>query len=252
MSTKALLLFFAAMLIAAAVYFSGTLQSPILSVLLSVNNAWHTLTDSLSRTYEEHLDQQRTIRRLRSDLALYQTSHLISHQMATEFNALMRENNATFTYHPDVALVRTIAYADFGDMNKLWLRMKDFNASKKYGLVYNEKVAGIVTEREGRPLALFNGDPKCTYAVFVGAGKSPGIVRGLNRDTMIVEYIPTWLPVAVGDEVITSGLDTLFFHGVKVGQVLRVERTHGYQAATIRPYFQGHDPDYFHVIRQVR
>lgn len=252
MTKKGPVFLFVTLLVTTAIYFSSSLQSPILSILLAIDERWHDFTDSINYSYEEHLDQQRTIRRLRSDLALYQTSHLVYHQMATEFNALLHENNSTFEYRPEVALVRTIAYADFGDLNKLWLKMDEFNASKLYGLIYNEKTAGIVTERNKKPLALLNGDPKCSYAVFVGDIKAPGIVKGQNSATMTVQYIPTWLQVSVGDEVITSGLDNLFFTGIKVGVVTSIERSQGYQSATIRPYFLGKSPDYFHIIKSVR
>ncbi len=251
--SKKLSLFFLLMLFtAAAFFFSGKLQSPLLSVLESINNRWIDLSTTISQNISEHFKQQETIRKLRSELRLYRQSHLLSHEMATEFNALLAENNASFHFRPSVTLARAVSYANFGDMNKLWLKMDDFNRSRLYGLVYNEKAAGIVTERDGRPLALLNGDYQCTYAVYVGPNKAPGIVRGSNSDTMLVQYIPTWITVSVGDEVITSGLDRLFFNGIKVGKVLSVELAGGYQNAVIEPYYKGNAPDYFHVITKVR
>jgi rod shape-determining protein MreC len=172
--------------------------------------------------------------------------------MATEFNALLAENNASFHYAPEVALVRTLGYASFGDMNKVWLEMDDFNVSRLYGLVYNEKAAGIVTERNGRPLALLNGDYQCTYAVYIGPNKAPGIIRGGNSDTMVVQYVPTWVEISVGDEVVTSGLDQLFFSGIKVGKVRSIALSGSYQSAVVEPYYKGNAPDYFHVITKVR
>ncbi len=240
------------LLLGAAVFFSGRIQSPILSALQSVNRSWDSFTRSVTHRYEEHFDQQATIRKLRKELELYRQSHLISHEMATEFNALLAENNATFHYSPKVTLVRTLGYVHFGDMNKLWIDMPDFNASRLYGLVYNEKAAGIVTARDGRPMALLNGDYQCTYAVYVGPNKAPGIIRGSNSDRMLVQYIPTWVDISVGDEVVTSGLDRLFFSGIKVGRVLSIEIAGGYQNAVVEPYYRGNAPDYFHVITKVR
>ena len=69
---------------------------------------------------------------------------------------------------------------------------------------------------------------------------------------MLVQYIPTWVGISVGDEVVTSGLDHLFFSGIKVGKVRSIELTGGYQNAVITPYYEGNDPDYFHVITKVR
>jgi rod shape-determining protein MreC len=240
------------MLLGGATYFSSTLQSPLLGLLQSINNAWSSLTTSVGEAIDEHLRQQNTIIALRKKVAMYKQSHLVLHGVAAEFNALLAENNVTFHYDPHVELARAISYANFGDMNKLWLKMDDFNASKIYGLVYNENAAGIVTARDGRPLALLNGDRQCSYAVFVGPNKAPGIVRGRNSDTMLVQYIPTWITISVGDEVVTSGLDQLFFSGIKVGKVRSIELTGGYQNAVIEPFYKGNDPAYFHVITSMR
>jgi len=252
MSKRAASFLLLLLLLAGATYFSSTLQTPILGMLQSINNGYNALTTSIQNGIEEHFRQQKTIIALREEMEMYRQSHLILHEVATEFNALLAENNATFRYDPRVALARTISYANFGDMNKLWLEMDDFNKTRLYGLVYNEQAAGLVTERDGRPLALLNGDYQCTYAVYVGPNKAPGIVRGQNNDTMLVQYIPTWVTVSVGDEVVTSGLDQLFFSGIKVGRVRSIELTGGYQNAVIEPYYKGNDPDYFHVITKVR
>jgi len=69
---------------------------------------------------------------------------------------------------------------------------------------------------------------------------------------MLVQYIPTWIGITVGDEVVTSGLDHLFFPAIKVGTVKSIELTGGYQNAVIEPYYKGNDPDYFHVITRIR
>ena len=252
MSKSASRFLFLLLLLAGAIFFSDRLQSPLLSVLQSVNTAWTDMTEAIRHRYEEHFDQQATLRKLRGELELYRQSHLVSHAMATEFNALLKENNASYVFRPEVSLVRAESYAAFGDMNKLWLTMEDFNRSRIYGLIYNEQAAGIITQRNGKPLALLNGDYQCTYAVFVGDNKAPGIVRGRNSDTMLVQYIPTWLVVSVGDEVVTSGLDRLFFSGIKVGKVLSVEIDGSYQNALIEPYYKGNDPDYFHAVTRVR
>jgi len=252
MSKRAAAFLLLLLLLAGSVFVSTPLQSPLLSMLQSVNRGWNGLTAATDSVFNEYIEQRDTIRKLRKEEELYRQSHLLMHEMATEFNALLAENNSSFHLDPRVALVRTLSYASFADMNKLWLQMEEFNASRLYGLVYNETAAGIVTQRDDRPLALLNGDHQCTYAVFVGPNKAPGIARGRNSDTMLVQYIPTWVSVAVGDEVVTSGLDNLFFEGIKVGEVRAIELTGGYQSAVIEPYYKGNDPDYFHVIESVR
>jgi rod shape-determining protein MreC len=130
--------------------------------------------------------------------------------------------------------------------------MPPFDPSEVYGLVHKESVAGIVVLQDGRPMALLNGALKSSYAVYVGENKAPGIVHGLNSKELIVEFIPTWIDIKEGDEVLTSGLDNLFFPGLKVGRVISIEQSQGYQNAIIAPYYNPSNPSYFHVIKKIR
>lgn len=245
-----LLLFLA--LFGGALYSSTALQGPFLSLLNSVKSGYHHLVTSVEDAIDEHFLQQSTIRRLRDELEKYEESHLILHQVATELNQLFAENNSSFKARPNVSLVRTISYANFGDTNKVWLDMEDFNASKVYGLVHKELVAGIVVAKHERPLALLNGDPKSSYAVYVGKNRAPGIAHGKNAKELIVEFIPTWIEIEPGDEVVTSGLDRLFFAGLKIGRVRSVKQSEGYQNAVVEPYYDSSNPGYFHVIKSIR
>ena len=244
--------FLFAALFGAALFFSTGLQRPILAVTDSVKNSYHSLTTAIGQGYDEHFYQQKTIQELRKQLKLYEESHLILHQVATELNEMFIENNSTFKVLPHVELVRTISYAKFGDINRVWIDMPPFDPSEVYGLVHKESVAGIVVLQDGRPMALLNGALKSSYAVYVGENKAPGIVHGLNTKELIVEFIPTWIDIKEGDEVLTSGLDNLFFPGLKVGRIISIEQSQGYQNAIIEPYYNPSNPSYFHVIKKIR
>lgn len=244
-------LLFAA-IFAAALFFTSGPQSPILSLTNAVKTGYRNTITSISQNYDEHFNQQNTIIELRKQLHLYEESHLILHQVATELNALFVESNSSFEVNPNVELVRTISYVKFGDINKVWIDTPPFDPSKVYGLVHKENVAGIVVMRDNRPMALLNGALKSSYAVYVGKNKAPGIVHGLNTKELIVEFIPTWIKIKEGDEVVTSGLDYLFFPGLKVGKVISVQQSQGYQNAIIKPYYNASNPDYFHLIKSIR
>ncbi len=241
-----------ALLLSGAIYYGSFIQNPLLSFMNSIKNGYHVSVESVTNTYNEHFNQKNTIIRLRSELQKYEKNHLIMHQFATELNDLFQESNASFAPSPKVELVRALSYVRFGDINKLWLKMDDFNDSKVYGLIHKERAAGIVVSKNNRPMALLNDDYKCAYAVYVGENRAPGIVHGQNEKNMIVEFIPTWITISVGDEVITSGMDTLFFKGIKVGKVLSVQQSQGYQNAIIEPYYTTKEPGYFHVIKRIR
>ncbi|MDQ1337449.1 MAG: rod shape-determining protein MreC, partial [Campylobacterota bacterium] len=171
---------------------------------------------------------------------------------ASEINDIFVQNRSSFKTDPNVELVRTISYQKFGDQNRVWLEIDDYNSSKIYGLTYNELVAGIVVSHNGRPLGLLNSDTKSSYAVYVGDENAPGIVQGNNSKHLLVKFIPAWFLIEVGDEVVTSGLDEIFFKGLKVGTVVSVTKSQGYQTAVIEPFYKANDPNYFHMIKKVR
>ena len=101
--------------------------------------------------------------------------------------------------------------------------------------------------KNGKSLGLLQGDSKCIFSVYIGDQKNPGVIFG-NKSDMVVRYIPTWMNVKIGDEVYTSGLDNIFFEGVKVGKVTGVVKEEAYTSAIVQPYANISVPGYFHII----
>lgn len=239
-------------LIGGALYFTHLLQSPMVHLNLVIKSSYFNMLESVRDTISEHFAQRSTIIDLRQKNAYYEKEILNLHQVADEYQKLLREHNSSFQTKPNTALVRAISYVRFGDPHRIWIEMESFDPKKVYGLLYRGYTAGIVVSKENRPIALLNGDVKSSYAVNVGSSMAPGIVRGNNSRRLVVEFIPTWIPISVGDEVLTSGLDRIFMSGLKVGKVISISKASGYQSAVVEPYFYGKNPAYFHVIREVR
>jgi len=250
---KELLLFLLIFLLLflSSLYFLGSIGAPFATINRTIQMSARSLTTSISDYYHEHLDQAQTIKAQREKIVALEKNHLLTHQFASTLFNLLQEQNSTFSVNPQLALIRTISYAKFSDMNRLWIEFNDFNRSKLYGVIYHEESAGIIINKNGEPLLLLNSDPQCTYAVYVGNNRAPGIVHGNGKNLMIVEYIPTFIPIAVGDDVITSGLDHLFFEGINVGKVIKIDMAQGFQRAIIKPYNATINPTFFHVITKV-
>lgn len=235
-----------------ALYFSPFLQSPLIHLSQSIKIVYLDQIAGIQNAFTKHLNQAETITELQEKNRYYERELLTLHQVADEYANLLREANSSLKTIPSVVLVRTISYIRMGDPHKLWLEMENFNPGRVYGLLYRGYVAGIVVSNNRSPMALLNGDIKSSYAVSVGSSSAPGIVRGNNERRLIVEFIPTWVPISVGDEVVTSGLDKIFLSGLKVGKVISISKASGYQSAIIEPYFYAKNPAYFHVITRVR
>jgi len=241
-------LFLALAIVIGILKFTNWIQDPFIAGLNGVKNFYHESVEGINSSIDEHFSQQETIIKLQKENKKYKENNLLAQEFATELNAMFKEHNSDLKISPKVQLVKTLSYAKFGDINRVWLDMKDYNTSKVYGLVAEGVSAGIVTFKHGQPMALLNSDYKCSYTVYIGKKRAPGIVHGKNTKEMLVEFIPNWIKLEVGDEVFTSGLDNLFFTGLRVGKVLEITKSQGFQNALIEPYFDVTQPGYFHVI----
>ena len=194
----------------------------------------------------EHVSQKEEIARLKAENQNLQKSAVLSIAFAAKLNDILKEHKAK-EYQPNVALVRTIGYANLNDYGKVWLDFEDFNSSRIYGLLSQGYVAGIVIANDGHPQGLMVSDPKAIFAVYVGNQKMQGVTQG-NRKEILVRYISQWLQPQVGDEVVTSGLDGIFFEGIKVGVVTQVMEEESSKTVVVKPYIEPHIPSYMHVI----
>jgi len=252
MSKKYFSIFLVIALFSSAIYYTKEIQTPLLYLFNSIKTTYIDTVDNFNKTIENHFFQQKTIQKLHKKLQQCNENKLIMLQLTSELKDLYTQNNVQLATTPQVQLVRTISYEKFGNFNRLWLDIDDYNGSKIYGLIYKTFVAGIVIEKNKQPLALLNKDIKSTYSVYIGKNKAPGIAHGNNTHYIIINFIPAWYNIKKGDEVTTSGLDTLFFKGLKVGKIISVKQIQGYQSAIVQPYYMAKEPNYFYIIRKVK
>ncbi len=232
--------------------FTSTIQAPIDTLFNRLKSSYHDGVEYIQKKIDQHFFQAKSIEKLSQEVESYKQKELECIAYKNALFELEKAQNTTFFTNPKVELVRAISYEKFGDFNKIWLDVKDYNSSKIYGLIYKDMVAGIVIPKNGMPLALLNRDPKSSYAVLIGDAKAPGIAHGNNEADIIVTFIPTWYNIKKGDLVTTSGLDNIFFEGVKVGVITSLTTSQGYQKAVVKPFYQIHDLHYFYMIKKVQ
>ncbi len=177
---KELLSFFSIFiaLFVGALYYTNNIQGPLISALNYLKSNYHNSTEFIENKIDQHTFQADYIVELKEKLQKYENNHLVMQQMASEVNDLFKANNSKLKTIPKVELVRAISYEKFGDLNRVWINVQDYNASRIYGLIYNELVAGIVIPQNEKPLGLLNRDIQSSYAVYVGKKKAPGIAHG--------------------------------------------------------------------------
>ncbi len=196
----------------------------------------------------EHFSQQKEIIKLRETNIRLENSAEVLGAFAAKLNDMLKLNGIE-EYAPKVKLVRSVAYANINDYYKVWIDYKDFNSSRIYGLLDKGSSAGIVVEKDGNPMALLLGDSKSIFSVFVGADKIPGVVMG-SKKQVHVKFIPLWMNPKIGDEVVTSGLDGIFFGGVSVGVVTKIIKEELSKTVVIKPYSKISIPSYYYIIEK--
>lgn len=149
----------------------------------------------------------------------------------------------------DANLVKVLSYASFGNYTKVWLDFNSQNIDKRkiYGLIQDGVVVGIAKEFNNHLIGILNGDSECSYSVYVGENKVPGIAR-FEGNQMLIDYIPSWMSIKDGDEVVTSGLDGVFYSDIKVGMIENVRVENGHIRANLLPYINKVNLSYIWLI----
>jgi rod shape-determining protein MreC len=146
---------------------------------------------------------------------------------------------------PNLVFTYTISYASIPDFSQIYINYNK-KINKPKGLVYNNLVCGEVIKNVGNfSLAILNSNKKTRYAVYIGKNQIPGIFYGKIN---LVKYIPKFKEINVGDEVITSGLDGIFYKGAKVGIITEVVEKKLYKEAKVKLFYNDLHPEFFYVI----
>lgn len=245
---KIKILFFIGAFVLISLKYGDSVRGLFLKVANSTISMYLSTKNSFKNSLNEHFAQKSEIVRLREENTKLKVSAELLNAFAGKLNEVLKANNVK-EYAPKVQLVNSVSYAKLNDFYKVWIDYADFNTSKIYGLLYRGNSAGIVVQKDGNPLALLLGDPKSIFSVYVGAQKIPGVVAGKNKEVQ-VKYIPLWMNPEVGDKVVTSGLDGIFFSGVGVGVVKKVVSEELSKTAIIEPYVKVSVPLFYHIIKE--
>lgn len=168
---------------------------------------------------------------------------------ANQLNMILEDKNSTL-YYPQISLVKAISFVQISNYTKIWLSFSGALAgTRNQGLIFQGYTAGIAVVKDGRLMGILQGDEDCTFSVYVGKKKIPGVAQGRNG-RVVVKFIPKWEKINVGDEVLTSGLDEIFFSGVPVGRVVSVLSEDMYQSAELETFAKINIPSYMYLIER--
>jgi len=152
-----------------------------------------------------------------------------------------------------ISITETISYVKLNSFSQVILtKPKGLVEDKLYGMIQGNVVAGTARVQNNQLYGYLTSDEKCRFSVFIGQTKAPGIALGYQKSEMIIKFIPKWHNVQVGEKVVTSGLDNIFFADIPVGEVTKVEVQNSYTVAHIKTYSDIFNPKTFFLINDAK
>lgn len=247
MKNKIFYVLILAFLVFVSFYYGGVIKKNTLYVNDFVLSNLYDFKDYLSASISKHFDQAEQIEILRKKNKELEENSILLNTFADRINRFLEDKNST-QYFPSLTLTRALSYVSVNDYQKVWL--DDFKgSSKNRGLIYSGFSAGIAVNKDGRTMALLQGDEKCIFSVYIGKEKYPGIIHGENGK-VVVKFIPKSSKIKEGDVIYTSGLDNVFFAGVGVGVIESISEDDMYQNALVKPYVNLNIPSYLYIIEK--
>ncbi len=226
------------------------IYSPLQRYFLNISNGIKSTILNINRdiknSIKEHINQKEQIIALQKRVDELEPKASLGIAVSSRLNSLLSEYHLS-NYTPNLHFVQTLSFATLNDPNQLWIEFPKFDVNKTYGLIYQGYAAGIVKAKNSQPLAILNASLDTTFSVYIGKDKIIGVIFG-NGEDMLIKYIPSYKEPQIGDEVITSGNDNIFYEGIKVGVITKVAIQDMYKIANVTPYMQSKNPKFFYAI----
>lgn len=153
----------------------------------------------------------------------------------------------------NISITETISYVKLNSFSQIILtKPKGLQEDTLYGLMQGKVVAGTAKVHNNQLYGYLTSDKNCRFSVFIGKDKAPGIAIGREKNEMLIKFIPKWHKIHVGDPVITSGLDGIFFADIPLGVVKKIEVQSSYTVAYIKTYSDIFHPKTFFLINDAK
>jgi rod shape-determining protein MreC len=97
-------------------------------------------------------------------------------------------------------------------------------------------VGKVQASYSGAALVMLISDPEAGVGVLLERSRAGGILKGTGHRECRVDYISHEVEVAIGETVYTSGDDRVFPKGLRIGEVVKLDRGTDFQEIRIRPF----------------
>jgi len=226
------------------------LENALLNIINPIKQNYKLITQDLENKSQSYLFQQETIEKLRKEnlilrKRLLEQVHYIK-QVKDIYESLPQLSRLPIH---NISIVETISYVKLNSFSQIILtKPKGVKENKLYGLIQGTVAAGVAMVRNNQLYGYLTSDKKCRFSVVIGKEKVPGMSIGIDKNKMVVKFIPKWHDIKKNDRVVTSGMDDIFFANIPVGIVTKVEVQSAYTVAYIKTYSDVYHPKTFFLI----
>jgi len=230
------------------------ISDTFLNIINPLKQKYKNFTQNLEDKSQSYIYQKESIERLSKEnrilrKRLLKQIHYIE-QVRNIYDVLPQLSQLPVE---NISITETISYVKLNSFSQVMLtKPKGVEEGKLYGLIQGDVVAGTARVDNNQLYGYLTSDKKCRFSVFIGETKAPGIALGSVENEMIVKFIPKWHKIQEGDDVVTSGLDGIFFSDLPVGKVTKVEVQSAYTVAHIKTYSDIFHPKTFFLINNAR
>ncbi len=226
------------------------------SFLLDIINPLKVTYQKITNISDSYIVQQRKILELEEENnKLKQTlikQSVLMNQLTEIYKVLPSLEKKPYK---NIYIVDTISYVKLNKLNEILLTTPKnfkFKKNKPYGFLQNDVAAGIALYDDGKLYGYLLSNPKCRFSVKIGKYEVNGVAQGDNKDGMVIKYIPRWSKISIGDKVVTSGLDNIFYPNVTVGTVTDIKLLDRYKEARVNVAANLSKPSVFFLIAEAK
>lgn len=211
---------------------TGRLQVMVSKPLFSIRH--------LGVMWTEWLELKEENRRLREEIVRLK-QELTTYREASIANERYKKLLAIKEGSPSQLLVANVVGADLTAW--IWTiiidkGLKDGIAADMPVMAGDGIIGRIIEPSLSYSKVLLLADTKSAIAALVQRTRVQGILKGLGDGTCKLAYVEKTADVAVGDEIITSGMDKIFPKGFLLGKVVSIDKgqeTALFQDIIVRP-----------------
>ena len=230
------------------------ISDTLLGIINPIKQSYKNLTQDLEDKSHSYIFQKESIENLSKE------NRILRKRLLEQIHYIKQVKNIydilpELSHLPvhNISIAETISYVKLNSFSQIMLtKPKGLEKDKLYGLIQDHVVAGTARVHNNQLYGYLTSDEKCRFSVFIGKIKAPGIAMGMAKNEMIIKFIPKWHKIKVGDRVVTSGLDAIFFPDIPVGLVTKVEVQSSYTVAHIKTYNDIFHPKTFFLINDAK